>query len=136
RATSTTSTMEAVPRAAGDRRDDRDLVAVLDGRVEVLEEADVFVVGEDVDEAPHLAAVVADALLDARELRLQVGDQRTDGGAAGADLFLPLCELAERRRNADGGHAGSPLGPLPLPRYRFWLVHMSSKSESRGPISF
>src|SRR5688572_10743013 len=67
--------------STGNGRDDRDLVRVLDRRIQVLEEANVFVVGEDVDEAPDLAAVVADPLLDPRILRLEAGDQRADRGA-------------------------------------------------------
>src|SRR6185436_19827665 len=90
--------------AAGDGRDDRDLVGVLDGRLEALEEADVLVVGEDVHELAHLAAVVADAFLEARVLRLEARDQRADGRARGRDLLLALRELAERRGDADGGH--------------------------------
>jgi hypothetical protein len=46
-----------VPRLAASRdgRDDRQLVAGLDRCVEVLEEADVFAIDEDVDEAADLA---------------------------------------------------------------------------------
>src|SRR4051812_2146883 len=116
--------------AAGDGRHDRDLVAVLDRRIEVLEKPDVFVVGEDVDEAPHLAAVVADAFLDARVLRLEARDEGPDGRAAGGDLFLPLGQLAERRRNANGGHGGISFGSS------YVRFHISSKSDSRGPIRF
>src|SRR5262249_11558228 len=47
---------------AGDRGNDGHLVAGLHGRVEVLEEADVFAVHEDVDEAAHRAGFVADPL--------------------------------------------------------------------------
>src|SRR6185437_5166995 len=95
-----------------DGGNDRDLVAVLDGRLEVLEEADVLVVREDVDEAAHLAALVADPFLDPGELRFEAGDQRADGVAGRGDLFLPLRQLAKRRRYADGGHVvSSPLAP-------------------------
>src|SRR5262245_2773667 len=90
--------------AARDGRDDRDLVRILDRRLQVLEEADVLVVGEDVDEPPDLAVLVADALLDPGVLRLQAGDERADGGAGRDDLLLALGQLPEGRRNADRGH--------------------------------
>src|SRR5437867_191342 len=60
----------------GDRRDDRQLVARLERRVEVLEEADVLAVHEDVHEAPHLPVLVADALLQTRIAPLEIVDQR------------------------------------------------------------
>src|SRR5881296_1005877 len=47
--------------ASRDRRDDRHLVARLDGRVELLQEADVLAVHEEVHEAPDLALLVADS---------------------------------------------------------------------------
>src|SRR6185295_11175579 len=90
--------------AAGDGRDDGDLVRVLDRRLQVLEEADVLVVGEDVHEAPDLAALVADALLDPGELRFEAGDEITDGGARGRDLFLAVRQLAQRSGNPNRGH--------------------------------
>src|SRR5262249_25323929 len=103
-----------LPIAASDGGDDRDLVAVLDRRLEVLEEADVLVVGEDVHEAAHLARVVADTFLGPGGLRLEVRDERADRGAARGDLFLPLRQLAERRRNADGSHGGISFTVLSL----------------------
>src|SRR5690349_1858171 len=94
--------------AAGDRGDDRHLVALLHGRLEVLEEADVLAGDEDVDEAAHLAGVVADALADAGVALLQLGEQLADGGAGGGHLLLAGGVLAQRRGNANGGHHFSP----------------------------
>src|SRR5687767_14131715 len=85
----------------GDGRNDRHLVRVLHRRLEVLEEPDVLVVGEDVDEAPHLPGLVADALLDARVLRLEAGDELTDGAARRRDLLLAVRQLAQRRGDAN-----------------------------------
>src|SRR5262249_59080255 len=59
----------------GHRRDDRQLVAVLDRRGEVVQVADVLVVLVDVDEAPH-GGPVEDAGGDARELRPHVVEDR------------------------------------------------------------
>src|SRR5262249_2618878 len=93
-----------LPRTTGDGRNDRDLVGVLHRRVEVLEEADVLVVGEDVDEASDLPALVADALLGAGVLRLEARDEGADGAAGRGDLLLALCQLAKRRGNTDRRH--------------------------------
>src|SRR5690606_5344101 len=90
--------------AAGDRRHDRDLVRFLDLGVEVLEEADVLVVGEDVDELADRAAVVADPRLDARVGLLEAFDHLAHGLARGGHLFLAFGQLAERSRDADGCH--------------------------------
>ena len=49
---------------------------------------------------------------------------------AGDDLFLALRELAERRRNADGGHGGVSFSSSVV-----LSDAVSSKSDSRGPIS-
>src|SRR5256885_15394775 len=81
--------------AAGDRGNDRDLVRVFDRRVQVLQEANVLVVGEDVHEAAHLAVVVADAFLDAGVLRLEARDERPDRAAGRGDLFFALRQLAK-----------------------------------------
>src|SRR6185295_16196834 len=61
------STARAGSRLAssGDRRNDRQLVTGLEGGVEVLQEADVLAVHEDVHEASHLPRLVADAILQA-----------------------------------------------------------------------
>src|SRR3989454_412292 len=58
--------------ASRDRRDDRQLVARLERRLEVLQEADVLAVDEDVHEAPHLSGLVTDALLQARVAPLEI----------------------------------------------------------------
>src|SRR5262245_49518278 len=57
---------------AGDRRHDRQLVTGLHRSRDLLEEADVLAVHEDVDEPPHLPRLVADAVLDAGILLVEV----------------------------------------------------------------
>src|SRR5262249_5865895 len=98
-----------VPSTSGDRRHDRQLVAVFDRRLEVVEKADVVTVQIDVDEAPHAAAFVADAFLDAAELALEVVDHGADGGAGGAHFLGAAGEAAQGRWNANvHWHVGPP----------------------------
>ena len=44
---------------AGDRRNDKNFIAILEGVLLVAEEADVFLVDVEVDEAAHLSLLVA-----------------------------------------------------------------------------
>src|SRR5260370_40645391 len=71
----------------GDRGNDADLVAVLHGRGQVVEVADVLVVEVDVDEAAHLA-VVEQALRDPGEPAAQVVEHPLHRPAAGLDHRL------------------------------------------------
>src|SRR5437764_5101308 len=48
---------------AGDGRDDRDLRAILDGGLFVIQKADILIIHVDVDKAAQLAAVVIDPSL-------------------------------------------------------------------------
>ena len=66
--------------AAGDRGQDRDLVAVLDGRVEPVEEADVLAADVDVDE-PAQAAVLGDPAAQLAEALVQRVEHLADGRA-------------------------------------------------------
>jgi hypothetical protein len=84
-----------------DGRDDGDLVALLERGGRALQEADVFLVDVDVDEAPELAAVLDQAILEPGELALQHLDQVADGAGVGLDLGRALGEGAERRGDAD-----------------------------------
>ena len=68
--------------AAGERRQDRDDVAVLELRIERVQVADVFVVQVDVDEAMQAAVRIADLRLEARVLGLEVVEQLADGCAS------------------------------------------------------
>src|SRR3990172_4111545 len=99
--------------ASGDGRDDGDLVPRLERRVEVAEKADVLAVHEDVHEAPHLPALVADALLDARMAPLEIVDQRAHRRPLGVHPSGPAGVLAERGRDLDLHHddRSSPLLP-------------------------
>ena len=54
-----------------------------------VQEADVLAVHEDVDEAAHLAALVADALLDARDTAFEIVDHGGDGRAVGLTASAP-----------------------------------------------
>src|SRR5215468_3087991 len=87
------------PRSAASRdgRDDRELVARLHRGVEVLEEADVLAVDEDVDEAPDLARLVADALPDAGIAPVEVGEKRGHVRAFGLHGLGAARELAQGR---------------------------------------
>src|ERR1700733_1225794 len=53
---------------ARDRRDDADLVAFLHRRIQILQEADVFVIQIDIDEAIELSRRFEQASLDAAGL--------------------------------------------------------------------
>src|SRR5579883_2070926 len=68
--------------SARDRRDDADLVAGLELRLEPVEEAHVLLAHVDVDEAPH-ALLVEEPLADARVALLEILDDLADGAALG-----------------------------------------------------
>ena len=61
--------------AAGDGGDHQHLIAVLEGILLVAEEADVFFVDIEVDEAAHLALLVAQMLSQGRKAGLDLRDQ-------------------------------------------------------------
>src|SRR5262245_53891940 len=65
----------------GDGGHDRQLVARLERRIQVLQETDVLAVHEDVHEATDLPGLVADAIFHPRVALLEVVDQRGDRGA-------------------------------------------------------
>src|SRR6476661_4483293 len=71
--------------AAGDRREDRHRVAVLDRGVEGTGEPHVLVVDVDVDEAVQLAFLGDEAVLQAVVLAVQVVDERAERGATALD---------------------------------------------------
>src|SRR5262249_11494609 len=110
------------PSSSRNRRHDRDLVAVLDRRVQVFQKPDVLVADEDVDESADRARVVADALFDAGIVFLEGGDHLGDGVTNRRDLFLVLGQLAQRGRNANGCHGHAS------------LLARASNSLSDGPI--
>src|SRR5581483_5489295 len=85
--------------AAGDSWDDGKVVAILDLRVELVEEADVVAVDVDVDEAAQFAFVVQQALADSRVAPFEVLDNRAHRLARRGDLVAAPGEPAQRRRN-------------------------------------
>src|ERR687888_451822 len=96
--------------APGDGGDDRNLIAVLERGLLRLEEPDVLLVDVDVDEAPQLARLVDEALLQPGELALQVVDQALHRVAPGLDLGVALRDRAQRGRDPyEHRHAGSLL---------------------------
>src|SRR5262245_52670718 len=88
-APSGTCAWSAAISASGHGGDDADLVAVLDGRLQAVEIADVFVIDIDIDEAAHLA-ILEDAADDAGVFLAQIVEQALDRGAAGFDNSLVL----------------------------------------------
>src|SRR5581483_2769853 len=97
----------------------RQLVARLERRVELAEEADVLAVHEDVHEAPHLSGLVTDTLLDPRVPPLEIVDQRRDGAALGLDGSGARRVLAEWGGDPDLHHDDVSSSRLPVtPRSR------------------
>src|SRR5215213_10575578 len=76
---STREAKRAMRSAAGDGREDRHRVAVLDLGVQGAGETDVLVVDVDVDEAVQLALVGHEAALEAGVLAVDVVDERAQG---------------------------------------------------------
>src|SRR5262245_45789117 len=89
--------------APGDSGNDRELIAVLDRRVEIVEEANILVIEIDVDEALELA-LVEHALTQPGELPAEVIKDSLHAGACGLDLRLAGGVLPHRCRNL---HANS-----------------------------
>src|SRR3989475_11869214 len=95
--------------ASRDRRDDGQLVARLERRLEVRQEADVLAVDEDVHEASHLTGLVTDALLQARVAPLEIVHERGHRRPLRLDSPGAPRVLAAPRRHLDLHHDdGSP----------------------------
>src|SRR6516165_4732987 len=94
----TSDSPAALMSASGHGGDDRQLVAVLDRRGEIIEIANVLIVEEDVDEAADLA-VVEDALGQGGVFRPQRVQRRLHGGPVDLHGRLPLGVLPHRRRD-------------------------------------
>src|SRR5205085_11326694 len=94
--------------ASGHGGDDRQLVAVLDRRGQVVQVADVLVVDVQVDEAAHLA-VVEDALRQPGEAGSEVVQHRLDRVARGLHSGLALGVLPHRRGNLNTNRHDSSL---------------------------
>src|SRR6266540_3495766 len=96
--------------ASGDGGHDRDGVAVLEPRRPALQEADVFLVDVEIDEAAQLALLVDEALTESGELPLEVLHDVIDGAGLGLDLGVALGERSQRSRDPyHHGHAVSLL---------------------------
>src|SRR5579875_1497219 len=87
--------------AARDGGDDADFVAGLERRRQPGEEAHVFAVDEDVDEAAQLAAFITEALLKAGIGRLKIGDDLAQAVAFAGDRILLSRQLAQRGGDFD-----------------------------------
>ena len=91
--------------ASGDRRDDTDFVAFFNGGILVVEEADIFIVEEDVDEAADVALFVTDALGQAGIGLFEAVENLGDCVAVGRNDFFFSGEFTERCRDTNGcGH--------------------------------
>src|SRR5437870_5436723 len=123
--------------ASGDRRDDRQLVPRLEGRVEVREEADVLAVDEDVHEAPHLSRLVTDALLQPRVAPLEIVHERGHRRPLRLDPPGAPRVLAERRWYLDLDHDDGSSFPLLVrrrsPRGRRSGERAARRSRRGGP---
>src|SRR5215471_11511849 len=97
-------------RPASHRRHDRDLVGLLEGRVEALAHADVLVVEEQVDELPGLARVVEEPALEAGEPRVELIDGRTQVGGLDLDRRLAAAQAAQGSGDAEHGHFANSFG--------------------------
>jgi len=87
--------------AAGDRRDQHDFIAVLEGVGLAAEEADVFVVDVDVDEAAQLAGLILDLGGERRKGGVDFGDQAREIGSFAGELLLPVGVADEGGRKND-----------------------------------
>jgi hypothetical protein len=87
---------QALP--ARDRGQDLDLLAVGDGRVEPVAEADVLAVDVDVDEPPQGAVAIGQAVAQLAVALEQRVEHRADGGALDADGALAPGGLAQLGR--------------------------------------
>ena len=75
---------------SGDGGDEHDFVAVLEGVGLAAEEADVFVVDVDVDEATELAGFVFDLGGERGERRIDLGDKAGEIGGFRGELLLAV----------------------------------------------
>src|SRR6184192_4979478 len=82
--------------SSGDRRDDRQIVAVLQRRLEPRPEPNVLVVPVDVDELPKLAFVVIEPLPKARVFLVQLVERLRDVVGIDLDDGRAASELAQR----------------------------------------
>src|SRR5919201_3200806 len=87
--------------ASRDRRDDGEVVAVLERGLQPGAETDIFVVPVDVDELAQLTPVVVEALLEAWVLLIQLVERLRDIVGVHFDDGCTASELAQRAGDAN-----------------------------------
>jgi hypothetical protein len=80
----------ALSRATGYGGDEHDLVAILEGVGFAAEEADVFVVNVDVDEAAKLAVFAFDLGGESRECLVDIGQKACEILGGGVEVFAAI----------------------------------------------
>src|SRR5882757_5473959 len=80
----------ALSRATRDGGDEHDLVAILEGVGFAAEEANIFVVNVDVDEAAELAVFAFDLGGERREGLVDVGEEAGEILGGGVELFAAI----------------------------------------------
>src|SRR5438270_879632 len=96
-----TVTWRRLRSAAGDGREDGDDVVGTDGRVELVEVANVVVVPVDVDELVHRPVVVDQLAVEERELAHEIVEDLPHGLAVGLHGRLASRVLTEHSRQTD-----------------------------------
>jgi hypothetical protein len=95
--------------AAGDGRDEHDLIALLEAIRLAAQEADVLVIDVDVDEAAQLSGLVLDLGGEGRKVLVDIGDERREIGGVRGELLLPVGVADEGGREDDlDGDDGTP----------------------------
>ncbi len=95
---------------AGDGRDEHDFVAILKGVGLATEEADVFVVDVDVDEAAKLAGLILDLRGERGEGGVDLGDEAGEIGSVAGELLPSIGMADEGGREDDFDADGSAPG--------------------------
>jgi hypothetical protein len=80
----------ALSRATGYRRDEHDLVSILEGVGFAAEEANIFVVNVDVDEAAELAVFAFDLGGESREGLVDIRQKASEILGGGVELFAAV----------------------------------------------
>src|SRR5690349_7135543 len=86
------------------RGQDLHLVAVANGRVEPVAEADVLAADVDVDETPQAAVAVGEAIAQLSVLGVQRFQHLADGRAGGVDRGAATGGVTQLRGELDGRH--------------------------------
>src|SRR5262249_59132123 len=89
---------------AGDRRNDADPVVVADWGLQILEEANVFVVVKDVHVSPDASLLIQQSGADPGVALFQVAEDLAHRPTCGADFGLILRVAPKRSGNSNLGH--------------------------------